>query len=147
VFATGLLAYFICTPLAGRWSDRRDRRTPILVGGLVLAASLPLLGVGPAAWVAVSFALVGAGIGTMAAPTGPLLTEAVDRAGLTAMYGWSAGVINLVWAAGYALGPLIGGGLRAALPFWAVTVAAAAAIAIAAVLLHRRLAARATAPG
>jgi MFS family permease len=140
VFAAGLLAYFVCTPLAGRWSDRHGRRAPILVGGLAMAASLPLLGIGPAAWVAAAFAVAGAGIGTMAAPTGPLLTEAVDRAGLTGMYGWSAGVINLVWAAGYALGPLVGGGLRAALPFWAVTIAAGAAIAIAAVLLHRRLA-------
>ena len=32
VFACGLAANFVAAPLAGRWSDRRGRRTPLVVG-------------------------------------------------------------------------------------------------------------------
>jgi MFS family permease len=129
VFAAGLLAEFATAPIAGRWSDRRGRRRPLLVGGALMAAGLPLLAVGPAPAVAASFALVGVGFATIAAPSGPLLTRAVDDAGLRGMYGFSAALLTTVYSAGYAVGPLAGAALRALLPFWCVVAIAAAATA------------------
>jgi len=37
VFGTGLAAYYLVVPLAGRWSDRHGRRTPLVTGGLLMA--------------------------------------------------------------------------------------------------------------
>jgi MFS transporter, DHA1 family, solute carrier family 18 (vesicular amine transporter), member 1/2 len=140
VFAAGLAANFVAAPLAGRWSDRRGRRLPTVVGGVVLGLSLPLVAFGPAWWVGVAFALVGTGFATMAAPAGPLLVEAVDRTGLAGMYGLSAGVTTTIFAAGYAAGPLVGGGLRAALPFWVLTLATGALALLTTAWVGRRLA-------
>jgi MFS family permease len=133
VFAAGLLAEFATSPIAGRWSDRRGRRLPLLVGGGLMAAGLPLLAVGPPLAVALAFAVVGVGFATIAAPSGPLLTRAVDDAGLRGMYGFSAALLTTVYSAGYTVGPLAGAGLRALLPFWCVVAIAAvgaAAVAI-----------------
>jgi hypothetical protein len=41
VFAVGLVSYFALVPVGGRWSDRRGRRTPLVVGGVLMAAGLP----------------------------------------------------------------------------------------------------------
>lgn len=129
VFAAGLLANFAASPIAGRWSDRRGRRRPLLVGGALMAAGLPLLALGPAISVAAAFAVVGVGFATMAAPSGPLLTQAVDEAGLEGMYGFSAALLTTVYSAGYTVGPVTGAGLRAVLPFWCVVAVAAAGVA------------------
>jgi DHA1 family solute carrier family 18 vesicular amine transporter 1/2 len=133
VFAAGLLANFAASPIAGRWSDRRGRRRPLLVGGALMTAGLPLLAIGPAVAVALAFALVGIGFATMAAPSGPLLTQAVDEAGLEGMYGFSAALLTTVYAAGYTVGPVTGAGLRALLPFWCVVAIAAAGVAAVAI--------------
>ncbi|HET9006324.1 MAG TPA: MFS transporter, partial [Actinomycetes bacterium] len=47
VFAIGLAAYLLLVPIAGRWSDRRGRRTPIIAGGVLMAVGLPFVAVGP----------------------------------------------------------------------------------------------------
>jgi MFS family permease len=133
VFAAGLMAEFATAPIAGRWSDRRGRRRPLLVGGALMAAGLPLLALGPAPAVAASFALVGVGFATMASPSGPLLTRAVDDAGLRGMYGFSAALLTTVYSAGYTVGPLAGAALRALLPFWGVVAIAAAGVAVIAI--------------
>ena len=52
VFAVGDLAYLACIAPAGRWSDRRGRRLPTLLGGVMVAAFLPLTAIGPAWFVA-----------------------------------------------------------------------------------------------
>lgn len=140
VFAAGLAANFVAAPLSGRWSDRRGRRTPMIVGGAVLGLSLPLVAFGPAWWVAIAFAVVGAGFATLAAPAGPLLVQAVDRGGMEGMYGLSAGITVTIFAAGYAAGPLLGGGLRVALPFWAITVITGALTLLMTAWIARRLA-------
>ncbi|WP_217914565.1 MFS transporter [Miltoncostaea marina] len=137
VFAAGLLAHFTLLPVAGRWSDRRGRRGPLLVGGLLMAAGLPLVGVGPAWSVAIAFAVVGAGMAALAAPTGPLMVESVDRAGMAGSYGLSSAVLTVVFAAGYTAGPLLGAGASALLPFTA-TVALAAALALVVAVLAAR---------
>lgn len=140
VFACGLAANFVAAPLAGRWSDRRGRRVPLVVGGVVMGLALPLVAFGPAWWVAIAFAVVGAGFATVGAPAGPLLVQAVDRSGLEGMYGLSAGLTTTIFAAGYALGPLFGGGLRVALPFWVIALISGALALIVTAWAGRRLA-------
>ena len=139
VFAAGLLANFAFAPLAGRWSDRHGRREPILVGGALMAGALPLVAVGPAPLVAAAFAAVGAGFAIMAASSGPLLTQAVDDAGMFGMYGLSAAMLTVIFSVGYAIGPLAGAAVRLVLPFWVAAAAAAAAVLITAIWAYRQL--------
>ena len=86
---------------------------------------------------ALAFALVGVGFATMAAPSGPLLTRAVDDAGLEGMYGFSAALLTTVYSAGYTVGPVAGAGLRALLPFQGVVAVAAAGVAAVAIWAAR----------
>jgi MFS family permease len=129
VFAVGLVSYFALVPVGGRWSDRRGRRTPLVVGGVLMAAALPFLAVGSAASVAIAFAVVGAGMAAMGAPSGPLMVEAVDEAGMAGQYGLSAAMLTVVFAVGYAVGPLLGAGASAVMPFLATMILAAVCIA------------------
>lgn len=139
VFSGGLLGYFVGAPLAGRWSDRHGRRQPIIVGGLGLAATLPLISIGPVIWVAVWFAAVGAFMAVLAAPSGPLLTKAVDDAGMDGMYGLSAAVLTVIFAAGFAIGPLAGAAASAVAPFWLIICVSAVLIAMLALYAYRAL--------
>lgn len=139
VFSAGLLGYFIGAPLAGRWSDRHGRRQPIIVGGLGLALTLPLITIGPPAWVAVWFVPVGGFMAVLAAPSGPLLTKAADDAGMAGMYGVSAAVLVVIFAAGYALGPLTGAAASVVAPFWLIVVVASVAVAALATFAYRVL--------
>lgn len=143
VLALGMAALFLGAPVGGRWSDRVGRRTPIVVGGAITALALPFVTMGPAWWVTVAFALTLLGAAIMAAPAGPLFTEAVDDMGHAGSYGISAGAIVVVFAAGFAVGPILGGALAAVMPFTgvAVTIAvlvAAGTAAIALMLPRRR---------
>lgn len=132
VFAVGDVAYLGLVPFAGRWSDRHGRRTPLVAGGVVLAAGLPFLAVGPAWWVALAFVVVGAGMASLGTPAGPLMVEAVEEAGMAGRHGLSSAMLNVVFALGYAAGPLLGATASAALPFGAVmAIAAAGALALA----------------
>ncbi len=132
VFGAGLLAYFALVPLAGRWTDRRGRRTPLIVGGALMAAGLPFLASGSAISVAIAFAVVGAGMAAMGTPSGPLMVEAVDDAGMAGRYGLSAAMLTVVFSLGYAIGPLFGAAASALVPFQAtVAIAAAGALALA----------------
>jgi MFS family permease len=125
VFSAGLLAYFAMVPLAGSWSDRRGRRLPTLVGGVVMALALPLTAVGPAWSVAIAFGVVGAGMAALGASSGALMVEAVDEAGMEGRYGLSSALLTIVFAGGYAFGPLLGAAASATLPFLATTTIAA----------------------
>jgi MFS transporter, DHA1 family, solute carrier family 18 (vesicular amine transporter), member 1/2 len=152
VFAIGLAAYLLLVPIAGRWSDRRVRRTPIVVGGALMAVGLPFVAVGPAWLVTVAFSVVGAGMAAMIAPTGPLMVEAVDQAGMAGRYGLSAAALTVIFALGYVVGPLLGAASSAALPFLATTLIAAAAVVAVTAWTTRALAgtkhaAAASAPG
>lgn len=139
VFSAGLLGYFIGAPLAGRWSDRRGRRQPIIVGGLGLALTLPLITIGPPAWVAVWFVAVGGFMAVLASSSGPLLTRAADDAGMVGMYGVSSAVLVAIFAAGYALGPLAGAGASAVAPFWLIVAVAALGVITLATYAYRVL--------
>lgn len=132
VFGAGLAAYYVVIPLAGRWSDRRGRRTPLMLGGVVMAAGLPAMAFAPGPLVAVAFAVVGAGMACVSAPAGPLMVEAVDETAMAGNHGVAGAVLTAIFAAGYAVGPLLGALASLTLPFAAtLTVAAALALLIA----------------
>jgi MFS transporter, DHA1 family, solute carrier family 18 (vesicular amine transporter), member 1/2 len=117
VFGIALMAYLIATPIAGRWSDRHGREAPVLAGCVVVAATLPLLGIGSVFTVAAALIVVAVGLAVMASPSGPLLMGAIDRAGFTGHYGFSSSVLTALFALGYALGPLLGALARTTLAF------------------------------
>jgi MFS family permease len=146
VFSAGLLAYFACVPPAGRWSDRRGRRAPPLIGGVVVALALPLTAVGPAWWVALAFAAVGAGLAGIGASAGALMVEAVNQAGLTGRYGLSSALLTIVFSLGYLLGPLLGAAAAALADYQVTTIVAAACVAVATLVIDRILP-RERAPG
>jgi MFS family permease len=129
VFAVGDLAYLACIAPAGRWSDRRGRRLPTLLGGVMVAAFLPLTAIGPAWFVAVAFVGVGGGLAALGASSGALMVEAVDQAGMAGRYGLSGAMLTAVFSAGYVLGPLLGAGASAVLPY-AATVTLAAVLCL-----------------
>lgn len=146
VFAASLLGNMIAAPLAGRWSDRSGRVAPVAVGGAVLAVSLPLIAIGPAAWVTIALFVMGLGFGTMGASCGPLLTEAVDEAGLAGNYGLSAAILTVVYSAGYAVGPLVGAAAVATMPFAGAMLVGAVLVGGTAVWAVAGLSATATDP-
>ena len=129
VFAAGDLAYLASIAPAGRWSDRRGRRLPTVLGGVVVAAFLPLTAVGPAWFVALAFVGVGAGLAALGASAGALMVEAVDEAGMAGRYGISGALLTGVFSAGYVIGPLLGAAASALLPY-AATVALAAVLCL-----------------
>jgi DHA1 family tetracycline resistance protein-like MFS transporter len=130
---------FLGAPIGGRWSDIVGRRTPILVGGVIAIVGLPLMAIGPAWWVTVAAAITLLGTAIMAAPAGPLFTDAVDEMGLAGSYGISAGAMVMVFAVGFVLGPVIGGLLSAVLPFLGVCIAVAVIVAAGLALIARVL--------
>ena len=134
VFGAWFLAFFAIAPLAGRWSDRRGRRLPVLVGGTITAIALPMVPIAPSPLlVAVALLGCGAGLAILGAPTGPLLSEAVDRAGMGGNYGLSSSVITLVFSLGYTVGPASASAASAVTSF--AVIAAGAAVLVLAVTL------------
>ncbi len=139
VLALGLGALFLGAPLGGRWSDRSGRRAPIVAGGILTCAALPFVSIGPAWSVTLVLIVVLLGAAVLAAPAGPLFAESVDAIGLVGSYGLSAGAMGVVYAAGFALGPLIGGGLAVAIPFWGICMVVAGIVAIGTFSIARML--------
>ncbi len=139
VFGAGLISYFALVPVGGRWSDRRGRRAPLIAGGVLMAVGLPFCAVGPAYSVAIAFAVVGAGMAAMGAPTGPLMVEAVNEAGMVGQYGLSSAMLTVVFAVGYVVGPLLGAAASAVMPFLATMILTAIGIALVAAWVARTL--------
>lgn len=113
----GLMAgtHMLTSPLMGTLSDRTGRR-PLLTIGLVagallvpatvLAPSLPLL--------AGTMVLLGLAVSFLLSPVSPAMADAVEARG-SRSYASVFGILNLSYALGMLLGPLIGSLLTAAL--------------------------------
>jgi predicted MFS family arabinose efflux permease len=137
LFALSIAVDAPMSPIGGRWGDRRGRRGPAVAGLTILAASVALLAV-LASTLGAAFALglFGAGFSLSMAAAVPWLDEAfgaLER-------GLGYGMLNLLYSAGYALGPLIAGGvleLASADLAYLVTAALLAAGAIAVVAWAR----------
>jgi MFS family permease len=104
-------------------------RRPLLVGGAVTALTLPFVAIGPPWWVTLVLAVCLGAAAVLAAPSGPLFTEAVDHMGHAGSYGLSAASMVAVYSLGYTIGPLIGGGLHLVLDFRGVALVVAGIVA------------------
>jgi MFS family permease len=106
LFAASIAVDAAVSPFGGRWGDRRGRLGPAIVGLAVTAISMVALAVLPGVGgTAAALALYGAGFSLMMTAAVPWLDEAFpghER-------GLAYGVQNLVYAAGYAVGPILGG--------------------------------------
>jgi multidrug resistance protein len=106
LFAGSIAVDAVLAPLGGRWGDRRGRRLPAVIGLAGTALSVILLSVLPG-WggAAVAPGVYGAGFSLSMAATVPWLDETFDEA----QRGLAYGVLNLLYAGGYAVGPVVGG--------------------------------------
>jgi len=108
IFAAIALIDAAAAPPAGKAGDRLGRRPVALTGALVMAASgLMLTLVGDLAGACVALAILAVGLSIIFAATAPWLDESfgeLDR-------GLAYGGLNLIFALGYTVGPLLGGWL------------------------------------
>jgi MFS family permease len=131
LFAGSIAVDAAASPVGGRWGDRRGRLWPAVAGLAVTAFSVALLALLPGlAGAAIALAVYGAGLALCFTAAFPWLDDAFDER----ERGLGYGVLNLLYAAGYAVGPIFGGLLLdvagADLAYW-LTVAALAAATIA----------------
>jgi len=124
-FIAGAALEAALAPIAGRYSDQVGRRIPYVIGiGICAAAMVGIAGSQTLGLVLVSLVIGALGAGVCFAPALTTLSETADTSGLH--QGFAAGLSNMAWAAGQALGAL-GGGVAAsaagyALPSLAVAV-------------------------
>jgi predicted MFS family arabinose efflux permease len=108
IFAAAAAMDAIASPIAGRRGDRRGRRPVVVLGALAVAASgVGLAAFGTLAGAAVALAIFGIGQSVVFAGAVPWLDDSfgeLDR-------GLAYGGLNLVYATGYTVGPLVGGWL------------------------------------
>lgn len=115
-------------PVAGRYSDRAGRRGPYVVGLIIAAAAMAVIGIAQVIGIVLGGLLLASlGGGICFAPALTMLSEAADSSRLH--QGFAAGLSNTAWASGQVLGGVAGGGVAAIAGY------ALPAIAIAAVLL------------
>lgn len=108
LFGGAALLDALAAPIAGRASDRRGRRPVVIAGASVVGVSgLLLAASGEVAVVALGLAIFGIGLGTVFAAAVPWLEEEFGEGDRGLAYGG----LNLVFAIGYTLGPLLGGWL------------------------------------
>lgn len=128
-FTTAALASMFTSPLVGHWTDRRGGLNPVRTG-MAVASALFLLAPfldGRVVTFLFMFAL-GATCSLLASPTGPALAGYVDKTG-EADYGAVFSLLNMAFAFGIMVGPLLTSalddllGLRPALALIAVAFA------------------------
>jgi len=106
LFALSIAVDAPLSPLGGRWGDRRGRVGPALAGLATLAAAVGLLSVSASTLgAALALALFGAGFSLAFAAAVPWLDETFGEL----QRGIGYGVLNVLYAAGYAIGPLVAG--------------------------------------
>jgi MFS family permease len=115
-------------PVAGRYSDRVGRRIPFVTGIGICACAMVGIAAAQALGPVLAALIVGClGAGICFAPALTTLSETADLGGLH--QGFAAGLSNMAWAAGQAIGALAGGGTASAVGY------AVPSLAIAALLL------------
>jgi MFS family permease len=137
LFAGSIAVEAVTSPLAGRWGDRRGRMAPAVVGMVLTALTAALLAVLPGlGGAAVALAVYGAGFSLAFAAAVPWLDDAFEES----ERGLGYGVQNVLYAGGYAVGPVLGGWLLEAggadLAYW-LTAAIVAAVAGALLVIGR----------
>jgi MFS family permease len=132
LFAGSIAADAAIAPLGGRWGDRRGRLVPARAGLAITALSALLLAALPGvAGTAIALGVYGAGFSLCFAAAVPMLDESFDEAERGLAYGFQ----NVLYAGGYALGPILGGILLEVASARVVYVGTAAALAGATIAL------------
>jgi len=114
MFGVTMATHGLASPLIGKLSDRIGRKKLIALGLLTTAIVYPFLAVVKnLAVMYVLMGLIGITVALFAAPSLPLITDAMPTAapGEGNLYGTAFGLTNLFWSLGYALGPLLGGAI------------------------------------
>jgi MFS family permease len=132
LFAGSIAGDAAIAPLGGRWGDRRGRLVPARAGLATTALSALLLAALPGvAGTAIALGTYGVGFSLCFAAAVPMLDESFDEA----QRGLAYGVQNVLYAGGYALGPILGGLLLDVVSAKVVYVGTAAALAGATIAL------------
>ena len=132
IFGGTIIVDAVFAPIGGRWGDRAGRFLPAVFGLTLTAISAVLLAVLPGVvGTVVALCVYGAGFGLAFAAAVPWLDDAFEEE----ERGLAYGVQSLLYAGGYAIGPLVGGWLLGVSGADLAYFVAAATIAAAAVLL------------
>lgn len=136
IFAATIAVELVFAPLGGRAGDRRGRLEISVVGILISAIGIVMLAVlGGTAGLIAGLAVYGVGSSLLFAAAVPW----VDDAFADLARGFGYGFLNLIYAAGYTLGPIVAGlSLQFAGPAFAYGLMTAALLACAALALVRR---------
>ena len=136
LFAWSIAVDAAVAPFGGRWGDRHGRLGPAVFGLAATAGSALLLaGLGGTVGAALALGVFGAGFSLTFSAAVPWLDEAfgeVER-------GLGYGVLNLLYATGYTIGPLIGGALLEVASATAAYALTAVALAGCALVVLRRV--------
>lgn len=108
IFGATIVVDAFFAPVGGRWGDRSGRFWPALTGMALTALSAVLLAVLPGVvGTVIALCVYAAGFGLSFAAATPWLDEAFEQS----ERGLAYGVQSLLYAGGYAVGPLVGGWL------------------------------------
>ena len=121
LFAAAALAHTLTSPLMGRLSDRVGRLRVMRVGFVLAALLVPVPAFLSTKWaVALSMAALGVTASFVMSPVSPGLADAVEAMG-SRSFGSVFSLVNVAYAVGMMVGPLVGsalvevGGIRVAL--------------------------------
>ena len=117
-FAGGSLVEAIIGPWVGKVSDRIGRRLPYVIGLVVMAAAIAVVGLfSVLSMLLVGVLLVAFGAGLAFTPASTLITDAATNAGLN--QGYAAGAANVAWGGGQMVGA-VGAGYLAGVAGYAL---------------------------
>lgn len=137
-FITAAALEAILAPAAGRYSDRVGRRMPFVIG--ICICAFAMIGIAAAQAlgpILAALVLAALGAGICFAPALTTLSEMADQSGLH--QGFAAGLSNMAWAAGQAIGALAGGGLASVTGYATPSLAVAALLLVTSAYAYRSL--------
>lgn len=137
-FIAGAALEATLAPIAGRYSDRIGRRIPYVIGIGICAAAMVGIAAAQTLDVVLAALIVGAlGAGVCFAPALTTLSETADTSGLH--QGFAAGLSNMAWAAGQAVGALGGGAAASAAGYALPSLAIAGLLVVTSAYAYRAL--------
>jgi MFS family permease len=137
VFGSGAVASTILHPIIGRLADRWGGRRLMMTGLMLVACTLPLLGVTVSYLVTIAcFVLNTIAMALVITPSLTYMAEAVSTAG-AGSYGVGYGLYNMAWGVGLLGGPALSGFLFERMGFVRLTIVWAPALLIVTWLLAR----------
>lgn len=137
-FIAGAALQAVLSPAAGRYSDRVGRRIPFVVGIGICACSMVGIAAAQALGPVLASLILGSlGAGICFAPALTTLSETADQSGL--QQGFAAGLSNMAWAAGQAIGAVAGGGVASATGYVMPSLAVAVLLLLTSAYAYRSL--------